>query len=187
MARKRATVVSTKQEQPENLQHRERLRHTAWHGWLQHKTKSQEMCNSAISQHIQITTWVYTSASICHYHHQWSKTYKSSLLPEYQYCIYYMWAYTNNIDIRGDLGSRGNRGTFKEIAARKHFITRQDCRLLLHYWQKDTFLLVIMTSFQASLFTAFSERIVCLDSTHKTNQYRFKLLTVTVADEYRNG
>ena len=53
--------------------------------------------------------------------------------------------------------------------------------------QKDTFLLVIMASFQASLFTAFSERIVCLDSTHKTNQYRFKLLTVMVADEYRNG
>ena len=51
----------------------------------------------------------------------------------------------------------------------------------------DTFLLVIMTSFQKSLFEAFSSRIVCLDSTHKTNQYRFKLLTVLVPDEYRNG
>ena len=52
---------------------------------------------------------------------------------------------------------------------------------------EDTFLLVIMTSFQASLFEAFSRRIICLDSTHKTNQYRFKLLTVVVPDEYRNG
>ena len=52
---------------------------------------------------------------------------------------------------------------------------------------EDTFLLVIMTAFQASLFNTFSGRIVCLDSTHKTNQNRFKLLTVVVADEYRNG
>ena len=51
----------------------------------------------------------------------------------------------------------------------------------------DTFLLVIMTSFQKSLFEAFSSRRVCLDSTHKTNQYQFKLLTVLVPDEYRNG
>ena len=49
---------------------------------------------------------------------------------------------------------------------------------------EDTFLLVIMTGFQTTLFDA---RIVCLDSTHKTNQYRFKLLTVVVPDEYRNG
>ena len=52
---------------------------------------------------------------------------------------------------------------------------------------EDTFLLVIMTGFQASLFETFGERIVCLDSTHKTNQYRFKLLTVLIPDEYRNG
>ena len=52
---------------------------------------------------------------------------------------------------------------------------------------QESFLLVIMTGFQASLLSQFSQRIVCLDSTHKTNQYRFKLLTVIVADEYRNG
>ena len=52
---------------------------------------------------------------------------------------------------------------------------------------QDTFLLVIMTSFQASLFDNFSRRIVCLDSTHKTNQHRFKLLIAIVPDEYRNG
>lgn len=52
---------------------------------------------------------------------------------------------------------------------------------------EDTFLLVIMTQFQATLFESFSERIICLDSTHKTNQYRFKLITLVVPDEYRNG
>ena len=51
----------------------------------------------------------------------------------------------------------------------------------------DTFLLVIMTSFQKSLFEAFSSQIVCHDSTHKTNQYLFKLLTLLVPEEYRNG
>ena len=52
---------------------------------------------------------------------------------------------------------------------------------------KDTFLIVIMTSFQAALFEGFCGRITCLDSTHKTNQYRFKLLTIVVPDEYHNG
>ena len=52
---------------------------------------------------------------------------------------------------------------------------------------KDTFLLVLMTDFQASLFETFSSKIVCVDSTHKTNQCRFKLITVVVSDEYHNG
>jgi len=52
---------------------------------------------------------------------------------------------------------------------------------------KDTFLLVLMTDFQASLFETFCSKIVCVDSTHKTNQYRFKLITVVVPDEYHNG
>ena len=51
---------------------------------------------------------------------------------------------------------------------------------------EDTFLLVFMTSFQAGLFEMFSSKIVCLDSTHKTNQYQFKLITV-VPDKYHNG
>ena len=52
---------------------------------------------------------------------------------------------------------------------------------------KDTFLLVIMTEFQATLFETFGGKISCIDSTHKTNQYRFKLLTIMVPDEYHNG
>ena len=52
---------------------------------------------------------------------------------------------------------------------------------------KDTFLLVLMTEFQTSMFEMFCPKIVCVDSTHKTNQYRFKLITVVVPDEYHNG
>ena len=44
-----------------------------------------------------------------------------------------------------------------------------------------------MTEFQASMFETFSSEIVCVDSTHKTNQYQFKLITVVVSDEYHNG
>ena len=54
-----------------------------------------------------------------------------------------------------------------------------------HYLQY--FFLILTTEFQASLFTTFAHKIVCLDSTHKTNQYRFKLLTLVVPDKFRNG
>lgn len=52
---------------------------------------------------------------------------------------------------------------------------------------QESFLLVLMTEFQATLLNSFASQIVCLDSTHMTNQYRFKLLTLMVPDEYRNG
>lgn len=52
---------------------------------------------------------------------------------------------------------------------------------------EDAFLLVIMTGFQASLFEEFSRKLICIDSTHKTNEYRFKLITIIVPDEYCNG
>lgn len=50
-----------------------------------------------------------------------------------------------------------------------------------------TFVMVLMTDFQAKMFHAFAERIVCVDATHNTNQYGFHLISVVVADEYRNG
>ena len=44
---------------------------------------------------------------------------------------------------------------------------------------KEGFLLVIMTNFKAEMFTKHSSRIVCvLYSTHKTNPYGFKLVTI---------
>ena len=52
---------------------------------------------------------------------------------------------------------------------------------------EGSFLLVIMTDFQATMFEKHSARVVCIDSTHKTNPYGFKLVTVVVPDEFKNG
>ena len=52
--------------------------------------------------------------------------------------------------------------------------------------QESNFLLVLMTPFQADVFQNFS-MLGCIDSTHKTTQYGFKLITLVVADEFRNG
>ena len=43
-----------------------------------------------------------------------------------------------------------------------------------------------MTGFQAQVFRNFSA-VGCVDSTHKTNTYGYKLITPVVPDEYRNG
>ena len=51
----------------------------------------------------------------------------------------------------------------------------------------DNFLLVIMTKFQAEMFKKHSGRVVSVDSTHKTNPYGFKLVTIVVPDEFKNG
>ena len=51
--------------------------------------------------------------------------------------------------------------------------------------REDSFLLVIMTKFQASMFQKHSHKIVCVDSTHKTNPYGFKLVTMVVPDEFK--
>ena len=52
---------------------------------------------------------------------------------------------------------------------------------------EDNFLLVIMTEFQCDMFKKHSEKVVCVDSTHKTNPYGFKLVTIVVPDEFKNG
>ena len=36
------------------------------------------------------------------------------------------------------------------------------------------------------MFIKHSSKIACLDSTHKTNQYEFPLVTLVVADEFNN-
>ena len=53
--------------------------------------------------------------------------------------------------------------------------------------QDDTFLLVIMTSYQSQLFEEFAYKVVCMDSTHKTNEYRFKLITLLVVVGFHKG
>ena len=52
---------------------------------------------------------------------------------------------------------------------------------------KEDFMLVLMTNQQLTMYKKFANRIVCMDSTHNTNQYGFKLITLLVPDEFRRG
>ena len=52
---------------------------------------------------------------------------------------------------------------------------------------EESFLFILMTEFQAQLFEEFGNKLVCIDSTHKTNEYKFKLITLLIVDEYHKG
>ncbi|XP_061184345.1 uncharacterized protein LOC133192343 [Saccostrea echinata] len=52
---------------------------------------------------------------------------------------------------------------------------------------KGDFMLAIMTKQQLTMYEKFAPIILCMDSTHKTNIYSFKLITLLVPDEFRNG
>ena len=53
--------------------------------------------------------------------------------------------------------------------------------------REESFLLVIMTNFQAEMYEKHSNCVVCIDSTHNTNPNGFKLVTIVVPDEFKNG
>lgn len=52
---------------------------------------------------------------------------------------------------------------------------------------KDDFLLAIQTQFQCDLMKTFGTRLICMDATHGTNHYHFKLVTVLILDEFGEG
>lgn len=52
---------------------------------------------------------------------------------------------------------------------------------------KDSFVLAVQTEFQMKLYQKFSSRILCIDATHCTNAYRFKLISCVVPDEFDQG
>ena len=52
---------------------------------------------------------------------------------------------------------------------------------------KEGFVLGIQTEFQRDLYQQYASSVICIDSTHKTNVYDFKLVTVMVIDEYSEG
>ena len=52
---------------------------------------------------------------------------------------------------------------------------------------ESSFVLAIQTQFQKDLFQAYAETIICIDSTHSTNAYDFKLITLLVEDEFGEG
>lgn len=52
---------------------------------------------------------------------------------------------------------------------------------------KDLFVLGIQTKPQLDMFIKGSTKVVCIDSTHKTNQYGFPLTNIVVPDEFGKG
>ena len=68
------------------------------------------------------------------------------------------------------------------IAYKALGVKNDTCPLL----KEENFLLATMTEFQAALFTKFSD-LLCVDSTHKANEYGYKLITTLVVDEFHNG
>ncbi len=51
----------------------------------------------------------------------------------------------------------------------------------------DSFILMLQSEFQQQLYCLYASKIVCIDSTHGTNAYKFKLLTLMVADDFATG
>ena len=52
---------------------------------------------------------------------------------------------------------------------------------------EDRFILAIQTEFQWEMYQQYASSVICIDSTHKTNVYDFKLVTLLVVDEYGEG
>ena len=51
----------------------------------------------------------------------------------------------------------------------------------------DAFVLAIQTKWQKELYEEYSQSILCLDSTHGTNAYQFKVITCIVPDDFGKG
>ncbi|XP_047136661.1 uncharacterized protein LOC124813534 [Hydra vulgaris] len=54
-------------------------------------------------------------------------------------------------------------------------------------FNKDSFVIAIQTKHQLSMFEKHASQIVCIDSTHCTNQYAFPLVTLLVRDDFKRG
>ncbi len=52
---------------------------------------------------------------------------------------------------------------------------------------ESAFVLAVQSKFQLDLYKEYASTILCIDSTHGTNQYKFKLLTISVADNLGKG
>ena len=51
----------------------------------------------------------------------------------------------------------------------------------------NDFILAIQTQFQRDLLVTYGHTCVCMDSTHGSNMYDFKLITILVLDEFGEG
>ena len=53
--------------------------------------------------------------------------------------------------------------------------------------EEQEFFLVIQSQHQRQLYRQYASRIVCVDSTHGTNAYDYKLITMMVCDDWGQG
>lgn len=51
----------------------------------------------------------------------------------------------------------------------------------------ESFIRIMQTEFQMQLYRKYAHKILCIDSTHYTNAYRFKLISCLVQDEFSSG
>ena len=51
----------------------------------------------------------------------------------------------------------------------------------------ESFIFCLQTKHQKELLQQFGANVLCMDSTHGTNQYDFKLITVMVTDQFGQG
>lgn len=51
----------------------------------------------------------------------------------------------------------------------------------------DTFIFAMQTQWQKEVYERFSGTVLCIDSTHGTNPYAFKLVTCIVPDDFGKG
>ena len=52
---------------------------------------------------------------------------------------------------------------------------------------REAFVLVLQTESQMAMYREYSNKILCIDATHGTNAYRFKLITCIVPDKFGQG
>ena len=51
----------------------------------------------------------------------------------------------------------------------------------------ESFVLAVQTEFQLDPYQRYASSVLCIDSTHGTNAYNFKLITCIVADQFGQG
>ena len=51
----------------------------------------------------------------------------------------------------------------------------------------ESFVFAMQTEFQMDCYQQHATKVLCVDATHGTNAYSFKLITVMVADEFGQG
>ena len=95
------------------------------------------------------------------------------------------------VDVRENVGNRQNRDCFDQCVSRKHFLSKRDINNSKSpehpTLPEESFILAFQTEFQLELYKQHASTILCIDSTHGTNQYRFKLITVVVPDDLGKG